>query len=112
MPFALHIIRPIGLRKRMEMLVRDFLLTGARVGPDEAKELMAMTRAPVRAIELSRREKEILTLLAMGSSTRQMAAQLHISTTTVNNHVQHIFRKLSAHTRLEAIRRAEHAGLI
>ena len=37
---------------------------------------------------------------------------IHISRTTVNNHIQHILGKLNAHTRLEAIRRAEHAGLI
>jgi DNA-binding NarL/FixJ family response regulator len=37
---------------------------------------------------------------------------LHISRTAVNNHVQHLMRKLGAHTRLEAVRRTEHAGLI
>ena len=46
------------------------------------------------------------------TSTTTVAEQLHISRTTVNNHVQHILRKLDSHTRLEAIRRAEHAGLI
>jgi DNA-binding NarL/FixJ family response regulator len=41
-----------------------------------------------------------------------VADQLHLSRTTINNHVQHILRKLDAHSRLEAIRRAEHARLI
>jgi DNA-binding NarL/FixJ family response regulator len=53
-----------------------------------------------------------LKLLAKGRATEAIAKQLHISRTTVNNHVQHILNKLNAHTRLEAIRRAEHAGLI
>jgi len=61
---------------------------------------------------LTDRELEILRLLGKGSTTSEVADQLHISRTTVNNHVQHILRKLDAHTRLEAIRRAEHAGLI
>ena len=43
---------------------------------------------------------------------RQIADQLHISRTTVNNHIQRILRKLNAHSRLEALRRAEHARLI
>ncbi|MBK9316554.1 MAG: response regulator transcription factor [Acidobacteria bacterium] len=30
----------------------------------------------------------------------------------VNNHIQNILKKLNAHTRLEAVRRAEYAGLI
>jgi len=51
-------------------------------------------------------------MLAHGESSKTVSAQLNISRTTVNNHVQHILRKLDAHTRLEAIRRAEHAGLI
>jgi DNA-binding NarL/FixJ family response regulator len=62
--------------------------------------------------QLSTRELEILRLLAQGQSSKTASEQLHISRTTVNNHVQHILRKLGAHTRLEAIRRAEHSGLL
>jgi DNA-binding CsgD family transcriptional regulator len=43
---------------------------------------------------------------------KNIAKQLQISPTTVNNHIQHILKKLNAHTRLEALRRAERAGLI
>jgi DNA-binding NarL/FixJ family response regulator len=50
--------------------------------------------------------------LAKGVTTAAIAERLGISRTTVNNHVQHILHKLNAHSRLEAIRRAEHAGLI
>ncbi|RMG50565.1 MAG: DNA-binding response regulator [Acidobacteria bacterium] len=45
-------------------------------------------------------------------TTADIADRLCISRTTVNNHIQHILRKLNAHSRLEAIRRAERAGLI
>ena len=51
-------------------------------------------------------------LLAAGTPTNEIAEQLHISPVTVNNHIRHILTKFGAHTRLEAIRRAEHAGLI
>ncbi|MCC6328799.1 MAG: response regulator transcription factor, partial [Acidobacteria bacterium] len=37
---------------------------------------------------------------------------LHISRNTVDNHIQHILKKLNAHSRLEAVRRAELSGLI
>jgi DNA-binding CsgD family transcriptional regulator len=46
--------------------------------------------------ELSIRELEILRLLGNGNNTAAIAAKLHISRTTVNNHVQHILRKLGA----------------
>jgi DNA-binding NarL/FixJ family response regulator len=55
---------------------------------------------------------DVLRLLAHGESSKSIAHQLHISITTVNNHVQHILKNLNAHNRLEAIRRAEHAGIL
>ena len=111
-PFAVHIIRPIDLRKRLEILVRDFVVSKTNVLPEEAVALISSTRVAARETELTDRELEILRLLGKGSTTSGVADQLHISRTTVNNHVQHILRKLDSHTRLEAIRRAEHAGLI
>jgi DNA-binding NarL/FixJ family response regulator len=111
-PHAIHIIRPIDLQKRLEVLVRDFVVSNTNVPATEAVALIASTRAAARGAELSNRELEILRMLAKGNSTVSIAEQLHISSTTVNNHVQHILRKLGAHNRLEAIRRAEHAGLI
>ena len=111
-PFAVHIIRPIDLRKRLEILVRDFVVTNTNVRAEEAVALISSTRAVTRAADLTDRELEILRLLGKGSTTSEVAELLHISRTTVNNHVQHVLRKLDAHTRLGAIRRAEHAGLI
>lgn len=110
--FTVHIMRPIDLRKRLEILVRDFVVSNTNVPAEEAVALISSTRAPGREADLTNRELEILRLLSKGNSTKKIANTLHISSTTVNNHVQHILRKLAAHNRLEAIRRAEHAGLI
>lgn len=112
LPYAIHIIRQIDVRKRLELLVRDFVVTGTGLAPEQAATLISSTRAPARETELSDREIGVLKLLAKGATTTTVAEQLHISRTTVNNHIQHILRKLGVHTRLEAIRRAEHAGLI
>lgn len=112
MPFSIHIIRQIDVRKRLELLVRDFVVTGTGLAPEQATTLIASSRAPARETELSDREVSVLKLLAKGVTTTAVAEQLHISRATVNNHIQHILRKLNVHTRLEAIRRAEHAGLI
>lgn len=111
-PYAIYIVRPIDLRKRLELLVRDFVVTSTSVTPENAVAMIASTRAPAKDTALSPRELEILRLLARGESSKTGSEQLHISRTTFNNHVQHILRKLGAHNRLEAIRRAEHAGLI
>ena len=112
LPYAIHIIRPVDVRKRLELLVRDFVVTETRLPVEQVTTLISSTRAPAHDTELSAREIEVLRLLAKGSTTTNIASQLHISRTTVNNHIQHILHKLDVHTRLEAIRRAEHAGLI
>lgn len=108
---AIHIVHPVDLRKRLEMVVRDFVVSSTSLPAKQAVAMMA-SRTAARQTDLSAREIEILRLLAKGSTTGSIADQLHISRTTVNNHVQHILRKLDSHTRLKAIRRAEHAGLI
>jgi PAS domain S-box-containing protein len=112
LPYSIHIVRAIDTRKRLELLVRDFIVTEAKLPPEEAKAIVSVTRSPARGVELTNRESEVLRLLAKGATTKAIAGQLHISRTTVNNHIQHILHKLNAHTRLEAIRRAELAGLI
>ena len=61
---------------------------------------------------LTLREREILTLLADGHGTRNIAQLLSISTSTVRNHIQNIFQKLQVHTRLEAVTYATKYGLI
>jgi PAS domain S-box-containing protein len=111
-PYSIHIVREIDVRKRLELLVRDFVVTGTGLSTEQATTLISSAHAPARETELSDRERDILSLLAKGVTTTAIAEQLHISRTTVNNHIQHILRKLDSHTRLEAIRRAEHAGLI
>lgn len=111
-PYAIHIVRPIDTRKRLEMLVRDFMISETKLPEEQVKALVSATRSPARQNTLSGREIEVLRLLGKGATTSAIAGELHVSRTTVNNHIQHILRKLCVHTRLEAIRRAEVAGLI
>jgi len=52
---------------------------------------------------LSPREAQILTLLASGRSTKEIAAELSIADSTVNWHVGNLLTKLSASSRAEAV---------
>ena len=52
---------------------------------------------------LTPRQAEVLRLLEHGSSTEQIARELHLSTETVRNHIRRILRALNAHSRLEAV---------
>ena len=52
---------------------------------------------------LTRRELQVLTLLALGVSSRELAERLGVSQATIRNHVQSILGKLGVHSRLEAV---------
>jgi len=70
------------------------------------------TTLPPPGSKLTRREYEILGLLARGQSTRTIAATLSVTPSTVRNHIQGILTKLHAHNRLEAVAYAVEQGLI
>ncbi len=61
---------------------------------------------------LSRREREVVTLIAMGLETPEIAASLHISTETVKSHVRNAMRKLGARTRAQLVMVALTSGQI
>ncbi len=61
---------------------------------------------------LSEREMEVLTLVAKGQTNKLIAAQLNISSRTVQGHLAHIFGKLQASSRTEAVMRAVSLGWI
>ena len=59
---------------------------------------------------LTPRQVEVLRLLEQGRSTKQIAAELHLSTETVRNHIRRLFRALGVNTRLEAVAAARIAS--
>ena len=52
---------------------------------------------------LTKREKEIFTLLVSGNSTRDIASFLNISEKTVRNHVSNVMQKLGVKGRAQAV---------
>ncbi|MBK8909197.1 MAG: response regulator transcription factor [Rhodospirillales bacterium] len=61
---------------------------------------------------LSGRELEVLALAARGYTNKAISAQLFISDRTVQGHLAHIYAKLRANTRTDAVMRAVALGLI
>jgi two-component system OmpR family response regulator len=97
------------------------LLIGADdyiVKPFSADELLARVRLRLPAKEqaagsdLTRRELEVLELLAEGRSQKEIASDLVISPKTVAAHVQHILVKLDVHSRTQAVAYAYRVGLL
>jgi DNA-binding NarL/FixJ family response regulator len=63
-------------------------------------------------IELSSREKEVLTSLSDGNNYQEIADRLFISVDTVRHHIKNIYRKLHVHSQSEAVAKAIRKGLI
>jgi DNA-binding NarL/FixJ family response regulator len=61
--------------------------------------------------ELTKREEEILSLVAQGKSNQEIARQLFVSIKTVRNHVSNILLKLQVADRTQAVIRARESGL-
>ena len=78
-------------------------------------ERAAPTSAPVapgtRPL-ISKREEEVLRLMATGVSIPEAARQLYISVKTVKNHLSSIYQKLDSHDRAQAVLKAVRMGLI
>jgi DNA-binding CsgD family transcriptional regulator len=68
--------------------------------------------ATLAPANLSEREMEVLRLLAVGRSNRQIAEGLVISLNTVASHVSHVFAKIGAANRAEATSYAHRHGIV
>ena len=61
---------------------------------------------------LSEREQEVLSLIATGSTNKEIAALLHLSPHTVKEHTSAIYRKLGVRNRAEATRQAQRLKIL
>jgi two-component system, NarL family, response regulator LiaR len=66
----------------------------------------------VSQLELSKRELEVLGLLAQGHSNQEIAAKLFVSLSTVKTHNQNLFEKLDVKRRTQAVEKAKRLHLI
>jgi DNA-binding NarL/FixJ family response regulator len=73
---------------------------------------MFSPRAEQPAPLLTEREREVLDLIAAGSTNREIAETLYLSPHTVKEHTSALYRKLRARNRAEAVQRAQRIGLL
>jgi DNA-binding NarL/FixJ family response regulator len=66
----------------------------------------------IESVRMTRREQDIIDLIALGRSNKEIAAELNIAVHTVKSHVHNILEKLALHTRLEVASFAHSEGII
>ena len=98
---------------RTELLraVRAAARGEAVLSPTVATKLLGQVRAPAKD-DLSKRELEVLGLIAKGATNREAAAKLFISEATVKTHLLHLYAKLGVSDRAAAVATAFARGLL
>lgn len=91
-------------RAQQKVVVREVSVpAGQSFVPDERKR---------EDLGITRRELDILQLIAQGMSNREIAEKLYVSENTVKTHSSRIFNKLGAKRRTQAVQLAKNLGLL
>ena len=76
----------------------------ATLSPEAAQVLVeAVNHAPAPGLDLTEREREVLSLMVEGLNNTQIAGRLAVSPSTIKSHVSNILSKLRAESRTEAV---------
>ncbi len=91
-------------RKKEVVVVREV--------PVPAAQPFALNEERLKGLGITKRELEILELIAQGMSNREIAEKLFVSENTVKTHSSRLFDKLSAKRRTQAVQIGKEMGLI
>jgi DNA-binding NarL/FixJ family response regulator len=97
----------------LDRAMKEAMEGGAPMTSQIAGKVLSLVRNPLKTsdttqappVELSKREVEVLLELKAGLTYDQIAERLFISTGTVRKHIEHIYRKLEVHNKVEAIQK-------
>jgi len=103
-PLAVHLVRDVTDRRKVESL--------RTVASADRAEGGAAAESHGHVPPLSRREQQVIALLAQGFKSAEIARALGLSPVTIRNHITRAMSKLGVHSRLEAVVRAAKLGFL
>ena len=109
--YIFHLFRDITKKKDEEALLQK-VLDVARHHDNSSPISNPNGNSSARLNALTPRESDVLTYLANGYGTDDIAQALFIAPNTVRNHIQNILQKLHIHSRTEAVSYAIRHGLV
>ena len=95
----------LKLTKKKEVLI-------VKEVPVPATQTFTLNEQRLKDLGITRRELEILELIAQGMSNREIADKLFVSENTVKTHSSRLFDKLSAKRRTQAVQLGKEMGLL
>ena len=102
----------IARRLRARPSVQALAASLAELGEQADRRLSRLQAEQLGHEGLTRRELDVLRLLAVGRTNREIADELFVSPRTVDMHVRNLLRKLDCRSRADAARRASELGLV
>jgi ATP/maltotriose-dependent transcriptional regulator MalT len=91
---------------RQQIVIKEVLI------PATPSATFILNEQKQEALGITRRELEILTLVAQGMSNREIAGKLYVSENTVKTHCSRAFDKLGARRRTQAVQLGKEFGLL
>ena len=114
-----YFIREFSIEFYVGATALIFTALGIWVGPRLARRKVivvspafVLDEAALERLGISRREYEVLELMAHGHSNQEIADKLYVSVNTVKTHLANLFLKLEASRRTQAIQKAKELRLI
>ena len=91
----------------------SFSLEHRRLAQEQLGDVLRRSREAAKAFAaLTKRQRQILQLMATGLTTRQMAARLALSDRTVETHIGNLYQRLGVRNRTQAIHQAVALNLV
>lgn len=112
-------VRDLSLELYIGLVAVLFIVLGAWVGRRLTRvkvisrgDAFAVDEAELKNLGITKREYEVLELIASGRSNQEIADKLFVSTSTIKTHTSSLFMKLDASRRTQAIQRAKELGIL
>jgi DNA-binding CsgD family transcriptional regulator len=85
---------------------------GMRLRPETPVPPFEMNTRVIQTLGLTKKELQVLNLLSTGSSNKEIASQLFVSTSTIKTHLVHLYQKLNVSRRTQAIEKARRLKIL
>jgi DNA-binding NarL/FixJ family response regulator len=96
----------------LRAIIPEVADASVRAELDAVTQTLAGTDAPAWPVQLSRREIDVLAVVAIGCANDEVARRLKLSVLTVKSYLKSAMFKLGSHNRTEAVRLARQHGLL
>ena len=113
------LVRDLSLEFYVGVVAMLFTGLGIWLGPRLTKRKQAVASIPfvfneseMQRLGISKREHDVLELIARGHSNQEIADKLFVSVNTIKTHTSNLFLKLEVGRRTQAIQKAKELGLI